>query len=87
MTAEDIWQRYEACWGNEPLIKLQAHSIPEVQAIAGQHEVRVGGLSFDASRNHVVVVSTIDNLLKGAATQALQNANLACGFDELEGMQ
>ncbi len=32
------------------------------------------------------MVATLDNLLKGAATQALQNANLACGFDELRGI-
>lgn len=87
LTAEKIWQRYEACWGEEPLVILQADGIPEVRANAGQHHVCVGGLSLDTTRNHVVVISTIDNLLKGAATQALQNANLACGFDELEGIR
>ncbi|MEO7432149.1 MAG: N-acetyl-gamma-glutamyl-phosphate reductase, partial [Dokdonella sp.] len=34
----------------------------------------------------VVIVATLDNLLKGAATQALQNVNRAFGFDELEGI-
>ena len=39
------------------------------------------------SGRHAVLVATLDNLLKGAATQALQNINLACGFDELAGMR
>ncbi|NND60186.1 MAG: N-acetyl-gamma-glutamyl-phosphate reductase, partial [Gammaproteobacteria bacterium] len=34
----------------------------------------------------LVVFATLDNLLKGAATQAMQNINLACGFNELEGI-
>ena len=39
-----------------------------------------------AGGRRVVVVATLDNLLKGAATQALQNLNTALGFDELEGI-
>jgi N-acetyl-gamma-glutamyl-phosphate reductase len=39
-----------------------------------------------AGGKRVVVVATVDNLLKGAATQAMQNLNRAFGFDELEGI-
>ena len=48
---------------------------------------RIGGITVDDAGEHLVLVVTLDNLLKGAATQALQNANLACGFDELMGIR
>ena len=41
---------------------------------------------MSADGRRVVVVATLDNLLKGAATQAMQNINLALGFDELTGI-
>jgi N-acetyl-gamma-glutamyl-phosphate reductase len=37
-------------------------------------------------RNQVIIISTLDNLVKGAAGQAVQNMNLVCGFSETEGL-
>ena len=51
-----------------------------------QHGVAVGGFTYDPKTKRVAFVSVIDNLLKGAATQALQNINLALGFPEYEGI-
>ena len=49
--------------------------------------VEEGGSAGGAGEGgRVVVCATIDNLLKGAATQCLQNVNLACGFAEFEGI-
>jgi N-acetyl-gamma-glutamyl-phosphate reductase len=48
--------------------------------------VTLGGFTYDPASGRVVVVSVIDNLLKGAATQALQNLNIALGFPELAGI-
>jgi N-acetyl-gamma-glutamyl-phosphate reductase len=42
----------------------------------------VGGFALSEDGRRLVVVATLDNLLKGAATQALQNINLAFGHDE-----
>ena len=42
--------------------------------------------SSSSSRHHAVIVSTIDNLLKGAATQAVQNTNIALGMPEYMGI-
>ena len=53
---------------------------------AGQHGVRIGGFTLSADGRRLVVVSVLDNLLKGAATQALQNLNLAFGLPELTGI-
>jgi N-acetyl-gamma-glutamyl-phosphate reductase len=44
------------------------------------------GVTFDARTGRGVVVSAIDNLVKGAAGQAIQNMNLALGFDESSGL-
>ena len=54
------------------------------QAAAGRCDVAIGG--FAASGAHAVVVVTLDNLLKGAASQALQNINLALGLPERLGV-
>ncbi len=44
------------------------------------------GWRYDKRTNRVIVVSAIDNLVKGAAGQAIQNMNLMCGFDETAGL-
>jgi N-acetyl-gamma-glutamyl-phosphate reductase / acetylglutamate kinase len=77
---------YENFYANEALVKIVDD--PQVANNAGQHYVCIGNFTTGNSdgKNHVVVTATIDNLLKGAATQALQNANLAYGYDEFEGI-
>lgn len=74
------------CWDDEPLVLFTAET-PKVRNNVGEHFVRVGGLVHDEPTGRMAVVATLDNLLKGAATQALQNLNLACGFDELRGIR
>ena len=76
-------ERYAAAYAGEPLITVQ-DAIPEVAAAAGRHGLTIGG--FAAAGDHAVVIVTLDNLLKGAATQALQNLNLALGLPELMGI-
>jgi N-acetyl-gamma-glutamylphosphate reductase len=60
--------------------------IPLVRDIAGKHDVAIGGLTLSVDGRHAVVVATIDNLLGGAATQALRNLNLALGLPENQGV-
>jgi N-acetyl-gamma-glutamyl-phosphate reductase len=82
---ELILGRDQAYYGNEPLIHV-VEDIPLVKDNAGKHHVTLGGVTTDPTGHRLVVVATLDNLLKGAATQALQNLNLASGFDELQGI-
>ena len=82
---DELRERYQAMWGREPLVELTDEA-PLVRDNAGRHLVRVGGMQLSEDGRHLAVVATLDNLLKGAATQALQNANLACDFDELTGI-
>jgi N-acetyl-gamma-glutamyl-phosphate reductase len=84
-TTEEIKGRFEKWYGAEPLIELQSE-IPELIDGANRLGVLIGG--FDSSHDglNAVVVATLDNLLKGAAVQAVQNVNLALGLPELSGI-
>ena len=82
---EALTARYEEAYGNEPLVRL-SDDPPQVARAAGQHYASVGGFAVSDDGLELVVYSTLDNLLKGAATQALQNLNTALGLDELTGI-
>ena len=84
-THEELEQRFRDAYGSEPLVQLSTEA-PLVRDIAGKHHVAIGGLSVAKDGRHAVVVATIDNLLGGAATQALRNLNLALGLPELTGI-
>lgn len=85
VAAEEVWARYSGAYADEALVQVQADA-PWVSEIAGKHGVRIGGFTLDAKGTRLVAVSVLDNLLKGAATQAIQNINIALGFDELAGI-
>ena len=77
--------RYRDRYAGEPLLRVTGDA-PWVSHIAGRHGVEVGGFTLSADGRRLVVVATLDNLLKGAATQALQNLNLAFGLPETRGI-
>lgn len=77
--------RYREAYAGEPLVRV-LDDAPWVSRIAGRHHVEIGGFALSEDGRRLVVVSTEDNLLKGAATQALQNLNLAFGLDEMTGI-
>lgn len=80
-TRDAIRARYAGHYANEPLVRLLDEA-PWVSRIAGLHHCEIGGFNLAPGGRRVVVVATLDNLLKGAATQALQNLNHALGFAE-----
>lgn len=82
VTVEQVKARYEAAYKDEPLVEV-IDSAPWVSQIAGRNGAQVGGFTVAPGGKRLVVVATLDNLLKGAATQALQNLNIALGLDEL----
>lgn len=86
MDADAVSSAYEAAYRDEPLVRV-VEEAPWVSRIAGRHHAEVGGFTLSADGRRVVVVATLDNLLKGAATQALQNLNLAYGLDPLTGIE
>lgn len=80
---EDLLYRYRSFYENEPLVKV-INGIPEVRDIAGKHHVEIGAFSVNKEKTRLVLNTTIDNLLKGAATQCMQNMNLMLGLEETE---
>ncbi|KAI0012086.1 Aspartate/glutamate/uridylate kinase [Xylariaceae sp. FL0662B] len=85
MTSRDIRQMYQDRYAGEKLVKVVGEA-PLVKSISGKHGVEIGGFAVHSSGKRVVICATIDNLLKGAATQCLQNMNLARGYAEYEGI-
>lgn len=77
---------FEAFYAASELIEIRA-DIPEVKEIRGRHGVIIGGFAVSqVNPIRVSLVAVLDNLLKGAATQAVQNLNLAFGLDMLAGL-
>lgn len=84
-TREAVLARYRDAYAREPLVRV-LDDAPWVSRIAGRHHVEIGGFALSEDGHRLVVVATEDNLLKGAATQALQNLNIAFGLDEWAGI-
>jgi LysW-gamma-L-alpha-aminoadipyl-6-phosphate/LysW-L-glutamyl-5-phosphate reductase len=88
---KDIWKIYREVYGNEPFIRIVKESdgiyrYPEPKLLYGTNYCDVG-FKKDEFSNRLVVISAIDNLMKGAAGQALQAFNLMYGFDERTGLE
>lgn len=81
MRRDEVIARFAGAYSNEPLVRVVGDP-PWVSRIAGRHHAEIGGFTMSSDGRRVVVVAALDNLLKGAATQAMQNINLALGFDE-----
>ncbi|MDE3141548.1 MAG: N-acetyl-gamma-glutamyl-phosphate reductase, partial [Pseudomonadota bacterium] len=77
--------RYRDFYAGERLVCV-LDAPPWVSRIAGRHHAEIGGFALGEGGRRAVLVVTLDNLLKGAATQALQNLNRALGHPELEGI-
>jgi len=80
-TADGIRGAFEGFYEGERLIEI-LDRIPEVRDGANFDGVRVGGFSVSADGQRAVIVATLDNLLKGAAVQAIQNMAIASGLPE-----
>jgi len=77
---------YKEFYKNEPFIKIMENKVPELHDVQNNNYCCLGGFEID-NNNQLVVVSVIDNLLKGASGQAVQNMNLMFGFEEVEGLK
>jgi N-acetyl-gamma-glutamyl-phosphate reductase len=85
MKRDEVIALFNRACDGEKLVHV-VDEAPWVSRIAHKHHAEIGGFAMSADGRRVVVVATLDNLLKGAATQAMQNLNLALGFDELTGI-
>jgi len=84
-SAERLAAVYEAAYRDAPFVRLRDGALPTIKQVAWTNFCDIGW-KLDEPTGRVVVVSAIDNLLKGAAGQAVQNFNVACGLDERTGL-
>ncbi len=84
VTREDIHKIWQQEFVDKRFVRLYlASQMPEIKFVANTPFCDIGCV---VNENQAVIISAEDNLLKGAASQALQNANVALGFDEAEGI-
>ena len=86
ITLEDIHNVYNSFYQNETFVRV----LP-LGGIANLKNVKLSNfcdisLHLDEHTNRLIIVSTLDNMVKGAAGQAVQNMNILCGFAEEEGL-
>ena len=87
VTAEEVMAIYQKYYGNEYFIRLLgAGACPETKWVEGSNFVDIG-FQIDERTNRIVMMGAIDNLVKGAAGQAVQNMNLMFGLPEQEGLK
>ena len=81
-TTEELTELYKDFYKDEFFVRVKdAGQLPETKHVAGSNFVDIG-IVADERLNRAVVVSSLDNIVKGAAGQAVQNMNLLFGFDE-----
>jgi N-acetyl-gamma-glutamyl-phosphate reductase len=85
MILEDLRRRFREFYAGEALVQVQDDA-PWVTTVAGTPQAVIGGFTLGDSGRRLVLVAVLDNLLKGAATQALQNLNLAFDLPETAGI-
>lgn len=84
---EEILKIYKEFYKNEPFVRvLEKGSFPETRNVYGSNYCDIG-IKVDERTNRVIVISAIDNLVKGASGQAIQNMNLIYGFEETRGLE
>lgn len=84
LTTADVKMMYEAYYEGKPFVQF-AETVPSLADVRGSNFCHIG-MEADARNNRVVVLSAIDNLVKGASGQAVQTMNLVCGLKETEGL-
>jgi N-acetyl-gamma-glutamyl-phosphate reductase len=84
--AESIAQVYREFFAGSPMVRLHEKTLPQIQHVAYTNYADIGfQLAPDGRR--AVIVSCLDNLLKGASSQAVQNLNVMQGWSEGEGLE
>lgn len=86
ISTTELVNLYKEFYQKEYFVRILGEGVfPETKSVAGSNFVDIG-LVVDREVNRVIVISTIDNLGKGASGQAVQNLNLMCGMDEKTGL-
>ena len=85
LTEEKIYEIYNEFYKNEYFVRV-TENLPEIKNVKNSNICEIG-VRYDKEFGNIVVVSAIDNLIKGAGGQAVQSMNLLFGFEEKEGLE
>ena len=83
VNADTVAEAYRAAYGNRPFISLAAGRVPQTRDVRGSNRCDIGWRIEDG---HLMLFSVIDNLVKGASGQAVQDMNIRFGIDECAGL-
>ncbi len=88
--APEIWRAYRSFYANEPFIRFVRdrrglYRLPDPKVVVGTNFCDIG-FEIDEHVNRLVVLSSLDNLVKGGAGAAIQNMNIMLGIDETTGL-
>jgi N-acetyl-gamma-glutamyl-phosphate/LysW-gamma-L-alpha-aminoadipyl-6-phosphate reductase len=91
LTDQEVWKLYRSQYQGEPFIrfvryKKGLHRLPDPKVVAGTNFCDIG-FELDSHINRLVVLSAIDNVMKGAAGEGVQCLNVVLGVDERTGLQ
>ncbi|WP_321420432.1 N-acetyl-gamma-glutamyl-phosphate reductase [uncultured Methanomethylovorans sp.] len=84
LTKYDVMDLYAEMYQDKPFVRV-VDGVPSISAVRGSNFCDIG-FEVDSRNNRVVVISAIDNLVKGASGQAIQNMNIMCGLGETTGL-
>jgi N-acetyl-gamma-glutamyl-phosphate reductase len=82
---QQVTDAFTAAYADAPFVRLTGGALPEIKHVAHTNFCDIGW-KVDQERNRIVIVSIIDNLIKGAAGSAVQNLNVMLGLDERTGL-
>lgn len=86
VTRAQVEAIYELAYGDEPFVRIYPEGrLPNIQSVVHTNRCDIG-FQLDSKSRRMVIVAAIDNLVKGAAGQAIQNMNLMLGFPETESL-
>lgn len=79
-------EQYRTYYSRAPFVRLLGNTVPELKSVQHSNYIDIGWKLYERN-NQLIIHSAIDNLVKGASGQAIQNMNLLFGFDETEGLR
>jgi N-acetyl-gamma-glutamyl-phosphate reductase len=87
VTLKQLHDVYSSFYAQEKFLRIYpADTYPNISSVCGSNYCDIG-VGIDTRTKRAIIISAIDNLIKGAAGQAVQNMNILCGFAEDAGLQ
>ena len=87
ITLKQLHEIYFSFYAGEKFVRIcPAGSYPDISSVCGSNYCDIG-VSIDTRTKRAIIIAAIDNLIKGAAGQAVQNMNIICGFAQDSGLR